>query len=41
MLDKHMLNMLSSENKDIIIIIIIIISIQPRIRIIKLRALNS
>ena len=25
MLDKHMLNMLSSENKDIIIIIIIII----------------
>ena len=24
MLDKHMLNMLSSENKDIIIIIIII-----------------
>ena len=27
MLDKHMLNMLSSENKDIIIIIIIIIII--------------
>ena len=27
MLDKHMLNMLSSENKDIIIIIIIIIAL--------------
>ena len=30
MLDKHMLNMLSSENKDIIIIIIIIIFILCR-----------
>ena len=28
MLDKHMLDMLSSENKDIIIIIIIIIIIR-------------
>ena len=32
MLDKHMLNMLSSENKDIIIIIIISVYIESKTR---------